>query len=101
MARVIVAVEGEAEDVREALLRLIGGESPGSTTSGSVISPYPQSGGEEGSTTVLDPPVPWTKEELARFWPNLTLPARRVLGEIATRPDGYRFEDLAQALGSA
>ncbi len=100
MARITVTVEGEAEDVREALRRLIGGESLRSTTSSAVTSPYPPHGSDVGSTTASEPPAPWTKDEVARSWPYLSLPAQRVLGEIAMRPEGYPLDELAQSLDS-
>lgn len=100
MARLTVTVEGEAEEVREALLRLFGGEPAGSPDAGAGSSLRPQPPGDEEPKTPPEPPLPWTQEELARLWAYLTIPARRVLGEVAERPDGYRLEELEQALGS-
>lgn len=100
MARVTITVEGEAEEVRGALLRLVNGEVDGWSVTGSSSSLGPQSADEEESRTSPDLPLPWTKEELAQLWAYLTYPARRVLREVAEQPDGYHFEDLAQVLGS-
>jgi hypothetical protein len=100
MAKITVTVEGEAQEVREALLNLFGdglGEKRGAIT---VSSRGPQSVDEDQQEELPEAPQPWTKDELNRLWAYLTIPARRVLSEVAERPDGYRFEDLGQALGS-
>lgn len=100
MARLTVTVEGEAQEVREALLRLLNGDTIVSSATSSGLDSVPDSTGGKAPEVSPQLQLPWTKEELAQFWPYLTAPAQRVLGEIATQPDGYRFEELAQTLGS-
>lgn len=100
MARLTVTVEGEAEEVRGALLRLVSGDADGWPVRSSGSSLGPQSASEDESPTSPEPPLPWTKEELAQLWGYLTHPARRVLREVAEQPDGYPFKELEQALGT-
>lgn len=92
MARVTVTIEGEADEVRDALVRLLGSDDAGATaangaTLGDGVAPPP----------VV--PIPWTQDDMALFWSFLTSPARQVLAEVAQRPGGYAFQDLERALG--
>ena len=100
MARLTVTVEGEVEEVREALLRLFNGEPVGWGDPKPDSPPGPLSVGDENPKPSPEPPLDWTNEELARLWAYLTDPARRVLGEVAGQPNGYPLADLERALGS-
>jgi hypothetical protein len=100
MARLTVTVEGEVEEVREALLRLFNGEPVSSGDPKPDSPPGSQSTSEEEPKPSPEPPLDWTSEELARLWAYLTDPARRVLGEVAGQPNGYPLADLERALGS-
>lgn len=85
MTRVTVTIEGEAEEIREALARLLGSDG-GDTTPAPEVEVAPE-------------PQPWEREDLSRLWSSLTDPARRVLAEVATRPQGYPLQELEEALG--
>lgn len=85
MAHVTVTVEGEAEEVRSALVALLGPAGLDGLGEGS---------GQGGA------PSPWTVDEMARLWDYLTRNAQRVLATVAQQPDGYSHEDLERALGS-
>lgn len=99
MARLTITVEGEAEEVREALLRLFGGESGGLSAPEPDAPLGPQPAHEELPKSPPEPLLAWTREDLNRLWANLSDKARQVLAEVAQQPDGYRLEDLEQALG--
>lgn len=100
MARVTVTVEGEVEEVQDALRRLLSGELAGEVVTNSKSTSEQAIPGDEDLTTAQASEHAWSHDELARFWVQLTDPARRVLAEVAKRPAGYTFEDLAQALNT-
>jgi phosphoribosylaminoimidazole-succinocarboxamide synthase len=79
MPRVTITVEGEPEEARVALMKLLG------------IEPDPNSGIHHGEAG-------WTEEEMARFWGLLRPGARRILTEVAKWPDGYGLENLKRVL---
>lgn len=93
MARVTVTVEGDVEEVRAALVALLGSEELGGSSEelgqGRAIV------GGQGATR-----SPWTPGELARLWDYLTPNAQRVLATVARRPEGYAHEDLVRDLDS-
>jgi hypothetical protein len=43
--------------------------------------------------------TPWTNEELAALWRDVTDGARKILTELAKRPEGYSNIELQQTLG--
>jgi len=99
MARLTITVEGEADEVREALRHLLGGDLVGTSGPAAGLPPDQQSTGDGEPTAAPPPPLTWTHDELSRLWAHLTDPARRVLREVADQPDGYRFEELERSLG--
>lgn len=83
MARVTLTIEGEPEEIREALRILLGAEG--------------SEGIERGAKT--QPTDSWTSEELAELFIRLSPGAQEVLAEIARRPQGYPNPMLQKALG--
>jgi hypothetical protein len=82
MAKVTISVEGEPDDVRNALIALLrGGPLPGD-----AMPPLP-------STADL-----WSREDLSRFWMAIQPEARRVLAEVAKHPAGAAWDDVRAAL---
>lgn len=109
MAKVTITIEGEPGEVRRTLRKLAG---RGLHHHGGRCGGHrgPEEGGEpmqwrghhrRGRGRGPDHPgwQPWTAEELAQVWNEVTAGARRVLAEIARRPDGYPAAELQQALG--
>jgi len=83
MAKVVLTVEGDPSEIPQALRNLLG-------MLGEVEQAPPA---PEAETTE------WTPEEVRRLWRRLARDARRILKELATRPEGYPAQDLARALG--
>ena len=104
MPKVTITIEGEPHEIRRTLRRLLGrGGEHGYWKGGhGHCGPEGRHGewkrrraemmAEAGMT-------PWTPEELAQLWGEVTDGARTVLAEIAKRPDGYPNAELQQALG--
>jgi len=44
-------------------------------------------------------PTEWRPGGFEEIWSEATVPARRIWAEIATRPDGYRYDELFAAVG--
>lgn len=116
MAKVTITIEGEPEEVRRTLRRLAGRGCHHHHGGGRCghHHHHHHGGAEEGGEPIQwqghhrrrrgrgpDHPgwLPWTAEELAQVWNEVTAGARRVLAEIAKRPDGYPAAELQQALG--
>jgi hypothetical protein len=92
MARVTITIEGEAQEIRQTLRKLLGPMGHGK-------GPQPGAGigrTGEGKRAAREP---WTLEELTQVWNEITVGARRVLAEIARRAEGYPSSELQQALG--
>jgi hypothetical protein len=75
MERVTITIEGTAEDVIKALQAVAGG------VKGQVAA------------------VSWLPDEIEGFFNELQPEARRILREIATKPQGYDRDDLLKKLG--
>ncbi len=98
MAKVTITIEGEPREVRRALRKLAG---PFRAGMGGACGPAGRRGG--GRRGQGEGPhvrrTPWTTEELTQVWNEITVGARTVLTEIATRANGYPNTELQQALG--
>jgi hypothetical protein len=76
MAKVTISIEGAPDEVTEYLKKLTGNKV------------QQQSAG-----------VSWLPEEIESLYLNLQPEAKRILGEIATNPDGYDRDALITRLG--
>jgi hypothetical protein len=90
VTKISVTIEGELEEVREALRVLSEANSLRPAATASVLDQAP-------------PPAPraqsdWTERELEEFWRWLTADAQEVLAEIAKRPEGHPFQEVGRAL---
>ncbi|QDV37377.1 hypothetical protein [Tautonia plasticadhaerens] len=92
MARVTITIEGEAQEIRRTLRKLLGpmGMGPG---------PRRDRANERGGPGTHGPREPWSPEELTQVWNEITVGARRVLTEIAGRAEGYPSGELQKSLG--
>ncbi len=99
MAKVTITIEGEADEVRRTLRRLVGwGHGP---RSGRGQEAGPRGRGRAGGPQAKGDRTPWTPEELTQVWNDITVGARTVLAEIARRPTGYPNTELQKTLGMA
>jgi hypothetical protein len=105
MAKVTITIEGEPDEVRRTLRKLAGGGHRGR---GGRCGMGPEGmrrgrhrgwGAGPGMGRGGPDWQPWTVEELSQVWSEITAGARRVLGEIARRPEGYPAAELQAALG--
>lgn len=93
MAKVVVVVEGSQEEVRPLLAFLSQWETPFSM-------PIAKHAHEEVERKEEETTAPqWTEERVLLVWNGMSDGAQRVLREIAKRPDGYVWKELAKALG--
>ena len=88
MARVTLTIEGNPQEVRRTMRKLLGPGRHATDPRGP--------GGPGGQPRVKR--EPWTAEELGRIWSEITVGARRVLAEIATQPSGYPSAELQKRL---
>ncbi len=92
MAKVTITIEGNEEEIRGTLERLLTPPATAAPTEG-------ETAGE--SEAPAAPAEGWTPEEIEAIWEQITPHSRRILAEIAKRPQGYPFEDLQKVLGLA
>jgi hypothetical protein len=78
--KISLTIEGTAEEVARACLII----ARGTETATQEVPPVTQD--------------PWTPDEVRQLWVSITGDARRVLKEIANKPDGYNRDDLLKAL---
>ena len=76
MAKVTISIEGTPDEVTEYLKKLTGGK-----------------------VQQLSTDVSWLPEEIKSLYANLQPEAKRILGEIASTPDGYGRDALVTRLG--
>jgi len=76
MAKVTITIEGTPDEVTEYLKKLTGGKVQLQSTG-----------------------VRWLPEEIESLYTNLQPEAKRILGEIATSPEGYDRDALVSRLG--
>ena len=88
MARVTLTIEGNPQEVRRTMRKLLGPIRAGAGGRGQ--------GGPRGQGPKAR--EPWTPEELGQVWNEITVGARRVLAEIGTRPGGYPSGELQERL---
>ena len=100
---VTLTITGQASDIREALLELLGGRLPDGL--GFIIKddePSTAHFNYDGSDAERIPdgsPRGWTQTEIAQFWSAITPNARAILAEVAQKPQGYPADLLSATLG--
>ncbi len=106
MARVTITVEGQPQEVRRTLRKLLGPMGRGGQM-GQHRHGCGQGGpgrrGEmmRGEGQAWRGRSPWTTEELTQLWNEITVGARTVLTEVAKKPTGYPNTELQTVLGMA
>jgi hypothetical protein len=108
MAKVTITIEGDPDEVRRTLRKLAGrgrhewggrcGKGPEGMRRGRRGG-WGWGPGPGGMSPGGPEWQPWTVEELTQVWGEITAGARRVLAEIARRPEGYPAAELQAALG--
>ncbi len=105
MAKVTITIEGEHQEIRRALRRLLGpidgggkGEHGGSC-GGKGEGRRGRWERRKAEMMAMEGRTPWTEEEVKQLWGEVTAGARLVLAEIAKRPEGYPNSELQTALG--
>ncbi len=98
-------ISGTGNEIRNEMLMILGlsenRESsstvtlPTSETEGTSEKP---TGKKRGRKPV---PKPWTEDEAKQFLDAIRPNARRIIGELASKPEGYKKNELVQALGLA
>ncbi|MDQ3514360.1 MAG: hypothetical protein M3462_12030 [Chloroflexota bacterium] len=91
MATVTLTIEGEPEEIRSALTVLLDQEV--------VNLPVDTLQTESGPVEDAPSETPWSDDDVAMWWENLTPGAQKILAEIATRPEGYPASELAESVG--
>lgn len=85
MAKVTLTVEGEPREIPEALRVLLRLWEAGERPAGVEVEVVEE--------------TEWTPREVRQLWRRLAEDARRILKELAHRPEGYPAHELAQSLG--
>src|SRR5437588_137403 len=108
---VTIGIEGDPGYVGEVLRRVADAIDAGSSSDiDRPASPSAErssdSSSDAGAVTVTatasetaDNTAGWSKDEIRLWFRSLSAEAQRIVAEIATRPKGYPFEELFQAVG--
>jgi hypothetical protein len=105
-----IEFSGSGEEVRNEMLRLLGLQEPKAQTGSPVQdeksstapeqpAPAKTKRGRKGRKTATPPSATWTEEETERLLNEIKPNARKIITELANKPDGYRRSDLIQEMG--
>lgn len=105
-----IEFSGSGDEVRNEMLRLLGlqgpqtlTELPKKTRKGKTAEATPSRVKERRVRRGRKPAAPeqtaWTEEEAQRLLSEIKSNAKRIIAELANKPEGYRRSDLIQALG--
>jgi hypothetical protein len=105
-----IEFSGSGEEVRNEMLRLLGLQEPKAQTGSPVqgekittatVQPAPAKTrrGRAGRKAAAPPPATWTEEESERLLNEIKPNARKIITELANKPEGYRRSDLIEVMG--
>jgi hypothetical protein len=97
-------VSGTGEEVRNELLKLLGLQEPQTETIVTKAAGVPPAAARVRRTRrsrkpESAPEVSWTSEEAEKLMNEIKYNAKKILIELANKPDGYQRSDLIQTLG--
>jgi len=93
MARITITIEGDEQELAGALQRLLVVGQDGAAGQGGNGAPA------AAAAAAPAPAAGWSPEELAAYLSMVKEDARRIVTEVAKRPEGYPFDDLQEVLG--
>jgi hypothetical protein len=104
-----IEFSGSGEEVRNEMMKLLGlneptvpEESKVETDKQEVIEIKPKTARVRSPwrkrRTATAPPTTWTEEGGKELFDRISSNARKILAEMAQKPEGYKIKDLAQAL---
>lgn len=105
-----IEISGPGDEVRNELLKLLGlqpsvVETPPHGREETVKQPQMQQAPKRGRRArtgkelASAPQAPWTEEEAEKLLKKMKPEARRIIAEVAKRPEGYKRSELMQVLG--
>ena len=106
-----IELSGTGDEVRKEILRLLGlqetmaePESPPqeekSKVSAAQTKPVKTRRTRKSRKAAAPAPVPWTEEEAETLLSEIKPNAKKIMAELAKKPEGYRRSELVEALGS-
>jgi hypothetical protein len=112
MTMIKIEISGAGEEVRQEMLRLLGlqglqtpTQPAGSEEKSQASQAKATSGkgrrGRAGRKTAAVPSTIWTEEEAEKLFSQIKPNAKRIIAELANKPEGYRRSELVQVLGSS
>jgi hypothetical protein len=105
-----IEFSGSGEEVRNEMLRLLGLQEPKAQTGSPVQpeknpttaeqpAPAKTKRGRTSRKAAAPPSATWTEEETERLLNEIKPNARKIITELANKPEGYRRSDLIQVMG--
>jgi hypothetical protein len=99
-------ISGTGEEVRTEILRLLGLQEPGKPAASlnlknedGLPAPAKKRRTRKSKKPAAAPQYAWTVEDAENLMKEIKTNAKKILAELANKPDGYPRTDLMQAMG--